>query len=492
MTEVLQILIIEDSEDDFQLLVRKMKGENLLANCIRVEGETDLIKALQSQTFDIVLSDNMLPNFNAQRALKVVRSIDLNVPFIIVSGTIPEKKAIEAMYQGVNDFLLKDNLSKLTPTVLREVKEARNRSEKSQVESRLLQSEESYQALAQSITDVFFAVDDDFHITYWNEASQLEFNLAKEEVLGKRIYEVFPQLENSKVNDEFVKGLTLKRARYTSFSYSKKIHGVDSVDYFDGSIYPSGNGTSVILKKVTDKRKAEASLNKINKELETLIYRLSHDIQGPMSSIMGLINIGKIECKDKKIVELLQKQEDAASELNKTLKALMNISEIKKDKLTVERITFKSVIDNVMSRLKYTAGYNFIQAVVDVDPKHFVISDRSLLETILQNLIENSIKYRIKDKPSLLIETVRHSNCLYLAVIDNGIGIPVDQQNKVFDMFYRASENSTGSGLGLYVVKSSVEKLNGSVSMKSVPGKGCRFDIIIPDQQEKVRQVLSA
>jgi len=488
----LNILIIEDNEDDYDLLIRKLERDKVSIKSLRVEEESSLLEALKNDSFDIVISDNTLPKLDAQRALKIVRSLDQNIPFIIVSGTIPEKTAIESMYEGASDFLLKNNLSKLTPIVLREVKDARIRSEKFHVESKLLLSEESYQALAQSITDVFFAIDTDFKITYWNDASHREFNIARDKVSGKSIYEVFPFLENSKLNEEVVKGITLKSARYTSFKYSKKIHGIDSVEYYDGSIYPTDNGASVILKKVTEKRKAEASFIKINKELETLIYRLSHDIQGPMSSIMGLINIGKMECKDKQITDLLQKQEDAAVELNKTLKALMNISQIKKDELVFERLVFKSVIDNVMSRLKYIAGYNFIQVVVDVDPKHSVVSDRNLLESILQNLIENSIKYRTKNKPNLLIETARHSRCLYISVIDNGIGIPMDQQNKVFDMFFRASENSTGSGLGLYVVKSSVEKLQGSVSMKSVPGKGCRFDIIIPDLQEKNQQTLSA
>lgn len=485
MKNALNVLIIEDCVDDYDLLVRKLERDKIAVESQRVEEEDSLIEALESKSFDVVISDNSLPKLDAKRALKVVRSLDQNIPFIIVSGTIPEKKAIESMYKGANDYLLKDNLSKLTPTLLREVKEAQMRSEKMQVENRLLKTEESYQSLAQSITDVFFAIDLDFNIVYWNEAAYREFNLSAEAVVGKDIYDVFPFFKDSPLHDEFIKGLEMQRARYTTFKYSRKIHDLDSVDYYEGSIYPSTNGTSIILKKVTEKRMAEASLIKINKELETLIYRLSHDIQGPMSSIMGLIGIGKMEFKDEKVLELLQRQEDSANELNKTLKALMNISELKKEKLVLERINFKSALDNVMNRLKYTAGYQNIQYVIDVDPQHSVVSDRTLIETILQSLIENSIKYRNRNKPNLLIETIRHSSCLYLSIIDNGIGIPIEQQNKVFDMFYRANESSKGSGLGLYMVKSSVEKLKGSVSMKSIPGKGCRFDIIIPDLQEQ-------
>ncbi|MTI20157.1 response regulator [Fulvivirga sp. RKSG066] len=450
---------------------------------MRVEDEQGLIDALEGTRFDLVISDNSLPKMDANRALRVVRSIDQDVPFIIISGSINQENAINAMYEGANDYLTKDDLSKLEPVVIREVKEARLRRSKHKVEKKLLQTQASYQALAQSIMDVFFAIDNALIITYWNETARREFNLLPKDVIGKYLYDVFPALKNSHVDEQFSLGLKTKTARYTTFKYSKKYHGIDAVEYFDGSIYPTADGASVILKKITDKKISEESLKNLNKELETLIYRLSHEIKGPMSSLLGLINVGRMEFQDHKINEYLDKQESSVNLLNNTLKALMNLSELKRETVRSEEIQVKSIVDSILRKMKYVPGYEDVQIIVDIDPSHKVISDTKQVQTILQNLIDNAIKFRKGRKPSLYIETIRHSSCLYLSVADNGEGIPADQQDKIYDMFYRANVNSKGPGLGLYMVKSSVEKIQGSVSMKSVEGKGCRFDIIIPDLQ---------
>ncbi|MEP2773015.1 MAG: ATP-binding protein [Fulvivirga sp.] len=485
MKDPLNILVVEDCVDDYDLLVRKLEQDKITVKSQRVEEEDDLIESLESNSFDIVISDNTLPKIDAKRALKVVRSLDQNIPFIIVSGTIPEKAAIESMYKGANDFLLKDNLSKLTPTVLREVKEARIRTEKIQVENKLLQSEQSFQSLAQSITDVFYALDTNLRVVYWNDAAHREFNIKKEDALGTLLYDLFPTFKHSRIHKEFIKGIREQKARYTTFKYSKIVDGIEFIEYYEGSIYPSTSGSSVILKKVTEQKLAEASLNKTNKELETLIYRLSHDIQGPLSSIMGLIGLGKMECNQHNVLDLFERQEEAARELNKTIKALMTISELKKEKLTPQIITFKSAVDNVINRLKFQPGFNHIQTMIDVDPSHEIVTDRTLVETILQQLIENSIKYRRVEGSALTIEAIKLNKCIYLTIYDNGMGIPLEQQNKVFSMFYRANENSKGPGLGLYLVRSSIDRLKGTIRMKSELGKGCRFDIILPDLQEQ-------
>ncbi len=121
MKQTLDLLVIEDSEDDYQLLLRQIKSGWKEVNAIRIETPEEFEKALEKD-WDAILSDNTLPRFSAISALQQLREIDDNIPFILVSGTIGEKQAVEAMRYGANDYILKSDYGRLLPAMQRELK----------------------------------------------------------------------------------------------------------------------------------------------------------------------------------------------------------------------------------------------------------------------------------------------------------------------------------------------------------------------------------
>ena len=147
MPTPLRVLIVEDSEDDALLLMVELQRGGYEVASRRVETETEMIAALQSETWDLVISDYVMPNFSGSDALKVLRWQRIDLPFILVSGKVGEETAVEAMKAGASDYILKDKLARLVPAVRRELQEAESRRQRRRVEKALEESEEKYRVI---------------------------------------------------------------------------------------------------------------------------------------------------------------------------------------------------------------------------------------------------------------------------------------------------------------------------------------------------------
>lgn len=158
MAKPLRVLIVEDSEDDALLLVFELRRGNYAPVTKRVENSDSMRKALKEETWDLVISDYVLPGFSGLDALKLVRASGLDLPFIIVSGKIGEEDAVRAMKEGANDYLIKGNTSRLIPAIEREMQEAEVRRKRREAESALVRSERRYKRLVSAVTDYIYTV----------------------------------------------------------------------------------------------------------------------------------------------------------------------------------------------------------------------------------------------------------------------------------------------------------------------------------------------
>ena len=186
MGKLLRVLIVEDSEDDALLLLRELKRGGYDVEFERVETARAMLSALAQKTWDLILSDYSLPEFNAPQALEVLKASDLDLPFIIISGTIGEETAVAALKAGANDFLTKGNFARLGPAIERELREAESRRERRRAEDQL-----KYQArLLRHINDAVIATDEQLRITAWNRAAEKMYGWSSEEVMGRNVSEI--------------------------------------------------------------------------------------------------------------------------------------------------------------------------------------------------------------------------------------------------------------------------------------------------------------
>ncbi len=241
----------------------------------------------------------------------------------------------------------------------------------------------------------------------------------------------------------------------------------------------SGIGMGMLIGLLEDER---ARLNKANKEMDSFLYSTSHDLRAPIASILGLVNLAKIELQDETSLKYFGMVENRVLKMDMVIGDILQLARSTKADLKFERIDFQKLLQDVITDVKFNRGAKAIELHYTADASHVLQSDYNQLKIILGNLISNAVKYHHVEQDSPYI-AVRFSNLhseIVLEVEDNGTGIAKEHQEKIFNMFYRASTQSEGTGLGLYIVNEAVNKLHGTVVVKSEKNKGTTFTVRLP------------
>lgn len=222
-------------------------------------------------------------------------------------------------------------------------------------------------------------------------------------------------------------------------------------------------------------------LKKTNKELDTFIYRASHDLKGPISRIHGLTSLAKLETKDASNNKYYDLIEHAALDMQGLLSKLSHAYEIMNKEVVIESIDIPFLLSEIRNSVKFLdkeTKYSF-----DIQEKLSVRSDKYLLKIILENVIENALIFRKKDSEhQVSIHCYEKDDKFYFQIADNGIGVNPDHFKSIFEMFFRGSDQSKGSGLGLYITSLALEKMNGSINVESTLYQYSKFTITIPIQ----------
>ncbi len=222
-------------------------------------------------------------------------------------------------------------------------------------------------------------------------------------------------------------------------------------------------------------------LSKANHEMDRFVYSVSHDISAPLKSIKGLITISKLESEGKSEIPYLSKIEQSVKKLEDFTEEILEHSRTSRKDIAMEEINLQLQLDEIFDNLKFMNGYSEIQFGVQLDYP-IIKSDRFLLKVILSNLISNAIKYKRQEEgvtPTIKIKSFV-GNRLFIEVEDNGEGIQDSYQDRLFEMFYRATTSASGSGLGLFIAKEAVERLNGTIFFKTKQGEGSTFTVELP------------
>ena len=226
-------------------------------------------------------------------------------------------------------------------------------------------------------------------------------------------------------------------------------------------------------------------LEEAHRELDTFLYRASHDLRSPVCSIIGLCNIAT-HFSNGETRDILEKVVFTTSAMDRLLKKLQIISEINQPS-NFSPVNVHELIETVLFGYQDTIRKSDINFVVNC-PAHLRIqSYPTLIEAILSNLIENALFYTALKSPNdgrIEFTAAISDNHLHLTLHDNGIGIENKIRERVFDMFFKGHVFSKGNGLGLYIVQKSVQALQGNVAIESVPGQYSRFVVWIPLQPE--------
>jgi signal transduction histidine kinase len=238
---------------------------------------------------------------------------------------------------------------------------------------------------------------------------------------------------------------------------------------------------------ITQRQRVEEELKVRNTELDNFVYKVSHDLRAPLSSILGLVNLAKLPGNTDNPMDYIDIIGAKVEHLDHFIGDVLSHSKNLKMDVTIAKVDFNHIINQTFNDLSYLEGAKGISHMVKVEGIDFY-SDPWRIAEILRNLISNAIKYRKLDQVASEIGIKINVDHLRaeIAFADNGIGIDEKNLAKVFEMFYRATEQSDGSGIGLYIVKNAVDKLGGQISLASRLGQGTRFSIILPNRINSV------
>ena len=247
---------------------------------------------------------------------------------------------------------------------------------------------------------------------------------------------------------------------------------------------------TTLEEKVTERTiKLEKTVKKLidsNEELDTFLYRASHDLKGPITRLLGLTQLAKLDGKDVgKVgdIDYLDIIEMATIDMDNTLDKLINIHSINTIALSNDDIDFEKLISQIKKPLSIKIKEYNISVELNYHPEIEISTDEPLLKIILANLLENAVNFRHGKNPRIIISIADDDYKIVIKVEDNGLGIEHEYQEKIYDMFFRGTDTSQGNGLGLYLVKKAVEKLNGTIHVESQEKKFTAFSIIIPKQK---------
>lgn len=351
-----------------------------------------------------------------------------------------------------------------------------------------------FNELLENVTDMICALDTNLNVVFSNQRYQdyIQEKYDAKIKIGRNIFDV------TNISDEVRKkwikyyqralsGETYEIDSHTNLKGIKKHHEIRFSPILDkkGQI----SGLIFFIKDITTRKKIEMQLQVqneelriVNEELDRFVYSASHDLRAPLSSLLGLINLTKIETDENNKVSYLEMMEKSVHKMDKFIKEIIYHSRNTRLEISKNKIHFQDMIQEILDDLNFMNENIHVKKTISINQEEDFITDEYRLNVVLNNLISNAIRYSDTNKKqaNLDIKVNCSSEAAIIRIKDNGIGIALDQLPKIFDMFYRANSDSTGSGLGLYMVNETIERLGGNIEVYSELRVGTEFVIYLP------------
>lgn len=224
-------------------------------------------------------------------------------------------------------------------------------------------------------------------------------------------------------------------------------------------------------------------LKKSNRELDKFVYSVSHDLRAPLSSMLGLLEISEPLIEHPLLQKNMTMVKNSIVKLDGFIHDILDYSRNSRLEINRQQVNFNEMLEDISNNLRFMSANEKVRIFTEIRNEVPFYSDKNRISIILNNLISNAIRYHNPNIPDPFVKVNINisEQSAQIEVIDNGIGISEENCTKVFEMFYRVSKKSVGSGLGLYIVKESVDKLGGTIDISSEPDKGTQFTISLPN-----------
>jgi PAS domain S-box-containing protein len=503
----IRLLLVEDSHDDAWMVQRQLERGGFAPDILRVQDASGVRGALQGGRWDLVIVDYALPGLCGLDAIRLVRQHCTNLPCLLVSGTVSEQLAVEAMRLGANDYLLKGNLTRLVPAVERELRESESRSERRRAEGALAASEERTRLIIEHALDAVVSFTAGGQITEWNLRAEALFGRSRVEVIGRPFHEV---VLAGPARVEFLHALSEGFAPTCGLGARRRAEVVG--EHRDGrelslelSLVPvpssAGLSYSAFLRDLSERREGEAKRASLEAQLRQsqkmeaigkLAGGVAHDFNNLLTVIQGqsaLLEDHMLAADE--VVPAARAIGEAADKAAELTRQLLAFSRRQVVQLTPTDVN--ELVADLGKLLRRLIGADIELHSVLAPGRVHINADAGMIEQVLMNLAVNA-RDAMPSGGSLVVSTaIVHARpprtataapgpgqYARLTVRDSGLGIAAEHLPHIFEPFYTTKDKARSTGLGLATVFGIIEQHRGWVEVRTKVGEGTQFDVYVP------------
>lgn len=517
MNKPLRILFVEDSESDMELLLRELRRGGYAPYYQRVDSPDEMSKALSENVWDIVLSDYTMPSFSAHHALETLKQSNHPIPFIVVSGTIGEESAVALMRAGAQDYIIKNNLVRLTSSMERAIRESEARQNLRQAEADLRDSRAQFKNIIASAMDAIITVDERQRITLFNLAAERMFGCAAAEALGKPV-DIFIPERFREAHAEHLRVFAETTPNHDALSPTSVV-----AKHTDGSEFPvetsisqtTANGRrlfTVILRDISERVRAESELRETNQQLEEALHQVTAMTQqlwqasklatmGELAaSIAHELNnpLATLALRTEAIATELPAEDPQQAGLAIIAQEVERMADLVRNLLEFSRRSHKQM-STLDIRVELNNSIEFVHYhtrthQIEVDEQYaddvpLIQGDRQQLRQVFLNLLTNAFDaMQGGGRLSIRARRTTTENGGEAALVefsDTGAGVSAEDLEKLWEPFFTTKPEGKGTGLGLPICRRTIEEHRGTITIRSVQGEGTTVSIILPASDER-------
>ncbi len=499
----IRVLFLEDQMADVELMLYELHRADLEPEWRRAETEAEYLACLEDSP-DIILADYTLPQFDGLRAIQLLRQKGLDIPLIIVTGSISEEVAVACIKQGAADYLLKDRLTRLGTAVVQALEQRRLRREKWRAEEALRKSERRFRSLIENISDLLVALRPDGAIHYASPSCERLLGYAPEALTGKNLLDLVHPDDRPAVWERVLRlappDVVLGPVEVRLCGRDDTWHTLETTgrNLLDD---PAIGGIILSLRDISDRKMLEAQLRQVQKmeAIGRIAGSIAHDFNNFLIAILGYseLLLGHPEYPDefRQDVEAIKQAAQRAAGLANQL-----LTFSRKQISRPQHIRLDEVVSEMEQMLSKLLGPTIqVTLLSDAEPNP-VYADPGQIEQVIINLALNA-RDAMPQGGTLTVETanlfldeaysrrhldVRPGHYVLLAVSDTGIGMTEEVRARIFEPFFTTKEKGKGTGLGLSTVYGIIHQSGGHIWVYSEPGQGSTFKVYLP-YEEPVR-----
>jgi two-component sensor histidine kinase/CheY-like chemotaxis protein len=450
MGQALRVLHVEDNESDGLLLRRMLSKEGFDLQYQRVETSDELAKALRSEQWDIVISDYSLPSFSGQAALKLFREFSIDIPFILISGTVGEDIAVAMMKAGAHDYVMKDQIKRLIPAIHRELHEAEVRRQRRLAESQLLLTQFAVDKASMGIT----WTDAEGTVVYMNDFIKSNAGLAPVGDGVRKLWHLFPML-TADVWQKLWNEVRSRGVAVTEIAVELPPTDRWQLELTLNHVEYEGRELAILyVRDVTEQRRAQEQLLLSLKEKEIMLKEIHHRVKNNLQIVSSLLSLQAPTLTDPRAIDLFRDSQNR-------IRSMSLVHENLYQSENLAKVDFKEYLRNVTADLMRMYNVNGVSITVESESVHLEIDTAVPVGLIVNELISNAFKHAFKGRNGGHVRVVlrnKPDSFVEIVIADDGVGFP--------EGFMPAKADS----MGMHLIEGLTRQIDGTLQFQRGDG----------------------